>query len=64
MGGHVRVFNVSALVQMLKDHGLKVTSATGEASLYKTNWIIKTIDRFMTKLSPTLASSFRVKCTL
>lgn len=64
MGGHIRVFNVPSLVQMLKDHGFKILSVKGEESLYKTNAVIRYIDKFLTWLSPTLASSFRVKCTL
>jgi len=64
MGGHIRVFSVPALVQMLKDHGFKIISVKGEASLYKSYPVVNFIDRLLTRLSPTLASSFRVKCTL
>lgn len=64
MGGHLRVFSVPALLQMLKDHGFKIVSVVGEESYYPCNIIIRLVDKFMTKLSPSLASSFRVKCTL
>lgn len=64
MGGHVRVFNVPSLVNMLRDHGFKILSVVGEESFYPCNPLIKLTDKLLTQLSPTLASSFRVKCTL
>lgn len=64
MGGHVRVFSVPALIQMLKFHNFKIVSVVGERSLYKTNWLVGFIDKVATMLSPELASSFRIKCTL
>lgn len=64
MGGHIRVFSVQALVQMLTSHGFRIISVVGEKSNYPCNFIINNIDKFLTWLNPSLASSFRIKCTL
>jgi hypothetical protein len=64
LGGHIRVFTVSALIELLKHHGFKILSVEGEVSTYPCHLILKTIDRLCTKLSPSLSSAFRIKCTL
>lgn len=64
MGGHLRVFSVPSLIQMLKYHEFRIISIKGEESFYPAYPIIKFIDRLFTRLSPSLASSFRVKCML
>ena len=63
MGGHVRVFNVPALIQMISTHGFKMTYLKGEASFYPCNPLIRLADNILT-INPNLASSFRLKCTL
>ena len=62
LGGHVYVYSVPALVQLLTKFGFKITSVTGEASTFPCNPVIKIVDRAMTALSPNLASAFRIKC--
>lgn len=64
LGGHIYVYTVPALIQLLKHHGFKILSVVGEASTYPTNGVVKAIDKGLTLLSPTFASAFRVKCTL
>jgi len=64
LGGHVYVYTVPALLQLLRHHGFKITSVVGEASTFPCHGAIRAVDSLLTKLSPTLASAFRVKCTL
>ena len=64
LGGHIYVYTVPALVQLLKHHGFKIISVEGEASTYPCFLLLSFTDKVLTKLSPTLASAFRVKCTL
>lgn len=64
LGGHIYVYTVPALLQLLKHHGFKIKSVVGEASTYPASGVVKWIDRGLTSLSPTLASAFRVKCTI
>lgn len=64
LGGHIYVYTVQALIQLLKHHGFKIKSVRGEASTYPTSGVVKAIDKSLTLLSPALASAFRVKCTL
>ena len=62
-GGHVRVFSVPALIQMLYDHQFKIRSVIGEASFYPCALPITLFDRFISHV-PSFASSFRILCTL
>ena len=64
MGGHLRVFTVDALLDMLKDHGFEIIGCVGEKSYFPCNFIIRFVDFLMTKASPKMASMFRVKCRL
>ena len=64
LGGHIYVYTPRALADLLTKHGFKVFSITGEKSTYQCNFIIRLIDYLMTKLSPSLASAFRIKCTI
>ena len=64
LGGHIYVYTVPALCQLLKHHGFKIISVVGEASTFPATIAVRWIDKGLTLLSPTLASAFRVKCTL
>lgn len=64
LGGHVYVYSVPALVDLLERHGFKIKSIEGEASTYPAHPIIMFIDRLLTKLNPNLASAVRIKCTI
>lgn len=64
LGGHLRVFTVPALVQLLRIHKFKIRSIEGEYSTYPCNRLLRYLDRVMTNISPSLASAFRIKCTL
>ena len=64
LGGHLYVYTVPALLQLLKHHGFKIQSVRGEASTYPASVVVKAIDASLTRLSPALASAFRVKCTI
>lgn len=64
LGGHIYVYTVPALCQLLKAHGFRVLSVRGERSTYPSSGLVKAIDSGLTRLSPALASAFRVKCTL
>lgn len=64
LGGHIYVYTPRALADLLSKHGFKVFSITGEASTYPCFFLIRWIDKLMTWTSPSLASSFRIKCTL
>lgn len=63
VGGHLRVFTVKALCQLLEHHKFKILSIKGEHSTYKTNFIITFLDRVLS-IRPSLASAFRIKCSL
>lgn len=63
LGGHIYVYTVPALTQLLKHHGFRIISVAGEHSTYRCNNIITAVDRLAT-MNPNLASAFRVKCTL
>ena len=62
LGGHIRIFTVQALIDLLKFHGFKILNVKGEYSNFPCNPIIRFIDRFATGLSPSLSSMFRIKC--
>ena len=64
LGGHIYVYTVPALIQLLKAHGFKILSVAGEPSTFPCQLFHHLVDGIITKLSPTLASAFRVKCTL
>ena len=64
VGGHIRVMNVPSLIQLLKDHKFDVFSIEGEHSTFPCHFSVKYLDIFLTKLSPNLASAFRIKCRL
>lgn len=64
LGGHIYVYSLRALLELLKHHGFKVISVTGERSTYPAPLPIKWLDGFLTSLSPHLASAIRVKCQL
>lgn len=64
LGGHIHVYTPSALKQLLIKNGFRITSITGECSTYPCNPIISFIDKFLTLLSPSFASAFRIKCTI
>lgn len=64
LGGHTFVYTVPALLQLLEHYGFKVTSIEGEASTFPANPLIMAVDKLLTRISPSFASAFRVKCTL
>ena len=64
LGGHIYVYTPRALSDLLTKHGFKVYSITGEASTYPCHPVIRWIDKLMTWISPSLASAFRIKCTI
>ena len=49
LGGHIYVYPLKALLQLLKCHGFNIISVRGEGSL---------------RCWPSLSSAFRIKCTL
>lgn len=63
IGGHLRVFSVKALVELLKKHGFKIIDVRGEPSTYPCHAVIKTIDKVLSRWA-SLASAFRVRCSL
>lgn len=63
LGGHIRIFSVQSLVQLLTIHGFRILSVVGEKSSYHTNYVIKWFDRQLSK-NPNLASAVRIKCML
>ena len=63
LGGHIYVYSLRALLELLAKHKFKVISIKGERSTYPTLLPIKWVDGLLT-LSPDLASAFRIKCTL
>lgn len=62
LGGHIFIYSLPALLQLLKYYGFKVISVEGEASTYRCNPIIRWVDRWLTKLNPNFASAVRVRC--
>ncbi len=64
LGGHIYVYTPRALSDLLTKHGFKVYSITGEASPYPCHPIISWIDKLTNWISPSLASAFRIKCTI
>ena len=64
LGGHIYVYTPKALTELLERHGFNVYNVTGEASTYPCHPVIRWIDELMTWISPSLASAFRIKCTL
>lgn len=64
LGGHIYVYTVPALCQLLKCHGFKILSMAGEPSTYPAGPVVSVVDKFLTKMSPSLASAFRIKCTI
>lgn len=70
LGGHLRIFTPTALMQLLEKHGFKILNIKGEHTLYEEmemvgsqspNIYIKALDIMLT-LNPNLASAFRIKC--
>lgn len=64
LGGHIYVYTIPALLQLLSKHNFKCISLEAEASTYPANKLIMFIDKILTKLNPNMASAFRVTCTL
>lgn len=64
LGGHIYVYTIPALLELLRFHGFKIVSVRAEASTYPCNIFIRFLDKLLTKLNPNLSSAFRVKCTL
>ena len=64
LGGHIYVYTIPALKQLLIKHKLRIISITGEYSTFPCHPLIRMTDRFLTRLSPEFASAFRVKCTI
>jgi len=64
LGGHLRIYTIPSLVQLLKYHGFKILKVTGEYSTYPTNLIISQLDKFITDININFASAFRVLCTI
>ena len=62
LGGHIRIFTVSALIDLLKRYRFNVLSVVGEPSYFPCNIAIRTVDRVLTRLNPSFASMFRIKC--
>lgn len=63
LGGHLRVFTVPAFCQLLTHHGFTVEKVVGEASNFPCPAPVRWVDAVLTKLSPGLASAFRVYAT-
>jgi len=64
LGGHIFVYTVPALCELLVRHGFKLLEVTGEASTFKCHPAILWLDKTLTDISPNFASAFRVKCKL
>jgi len=64
LGGHIYIYTVGALKQLLTHHGFKIQSVVGEASSFPCPTAFLLLDKVLTHFSPTLASAFRIKCTL
>jgi SAM-dependent methyltransferase len=57
IGGHLRVFSVKALTQLLEKHGFKILEVRGERSTYQCHIVIRIIDRILSRWA-SLASAF------
>jgi len=64
LGGHVYVYSVPAILDLLKHYGFKLISVVGESSTFPCNKIISYSDKILTKLNHNLASAVRIKCML
>jgi len=64
LGGHIYVYSLKALLELLKKHNFKVISIKGESSTYPCPLPLRWIDKLITALSPHFASAVRVKCQL
>ena len=64
LGGHIYVYTVPALKELLALHGFKILSVDGEPSSYPVGPLVSMVDHVFTKMSPSLASAFRIKCTI
>ena len=62
LGGHLRIYTLDGLCDLLKHHGFTITETLGERSTYPCNHVVRTVDGLLTKLNPSLASALRVKC--
>src|SRR3990167_10113954 len=51
LGGHLRVFSIPALVQLLKAHGFKILSVKGEYSTFACPSIILWLDKCLTNFN-------------
>ena len=61
LGGHRRVFTVSAFCQLLQHHGFTITRCVGEPSTAPCPLPVRWLDRFLTRWRPSLATAFRVE---
>ena len=61
LGGHRRVFTVRAFCQLLALHGFTILRLRGEPSTAPCWRPIHWLDGWLTRLSPSLASAFRVE---
>lgn len=64
LGGHIFIYTIPALLQLLKHHGFKVKSVEGECSTFPASLLVLTLDKLLTRVNPNLASAFRIKCTI
>ena len=64
LGGHIYVYSVPAILQLLRLHGFKITSVRGEHSTFPVHPLVSLLDKLLTKMNVNLASAVRIKCTL
>lgn len=64
LGGHVHVFTIPALVELLNKYRFNIISVDGELSTYSDNPVIKAVDWTFTKLNRNFASAARIRCRL
>lgn len=62
MGGHIFVYSLPAILELLKVHGFTIFEVKGEASTFPCPAPILWLDKFLTWLNPNLASAVRIKC--
>ena len=60
-GGHLHLFTLRALKELLTIHGFKIHSIQGKPLEYPLPLLLKLLDRLFSKI-PSLASELRVKC--